>query len=113
MATSPRKPQGAKAFKRGRELLRAIEHMSDAANAQNVAEARPSTEAMIREARKLLQSSTQRTREAERQALHRMISAGAEILASLGVDQARGDAAAVKLRDALNDLMPLLGGNNV
>ncbi|MHB8611195.1 MAG: hypothetical protein ACYDAL_02040 [Candidatus Dormibacteraceae bacterium] len=97
-----RKPSEDEVRKRGRELVRAIERMSDAADLQVSTWARPSTAEMINAAErfgKLFPPGA-----AERQATSRMAAAGREMLAALGVDQARLEAAAVDLRAGVLEL---------
>lgn len=100
----------ARALKYGLDLGRAIKRMSDSANAKNVPEARPSTEAMIRAAVRLARVFPRES--PERRELDTLMAAGREMLVALDVGGARLAAAAPPLVDSFNRLMPLLWGES-
>ncbi|MFI5283541.1 MAG: hypothetical protein ACHQ0J_10515 [Candidatus Dormibacterales bacterium] len=104
----PQKSLQAKALKRGLALGRAIARMSDAANSGKASEARPSTEAMVRAAVELGRSFPRKS--AEHRELATLAAAGREMLAALGVDDARLTAAGAQVVESFRRVMPLLGG---
>jgi|GEM_PF-4192864 len=91
-----------------RTLGLAVLRMSDASSSKNSADARPSTEAMVKAAEQLLQLFPSTSPEAD--GLRRMVAAGREMLVSIGVDRRRLNAADVVLHEAVNDpaILPLL-----
>lgn len=105
-----RKSPQARALKYGLDLGRAIKRMSDSANALDVGEARPSTEAMVRAAVRLARVFPHGS--AQRRELDTLIAAGRELLVALDVGCDRPTAAAPPLVDSFNRLMPLLWGES-
>jgi hypothetical protein len=76
-------------------LARAVRAMVEAADTNNVAAARPTTEAVIKAARQMRSDFPPET--ADRNALEELIAGGVKMLATLDTDRVACEAAAARL----------------